>query len=465
MTITIEKIILRNLVYLDEYTRKVLPFIKPEYFHDNSEKLVFEKINDYVTKYNSLPNIDAIKIAIEEAEKVRDNEKKVSLQIAEEIESKREIDPPNSEWLLTETEKFCQEKALHNAILKSIHILDKKEKNTSKSQLPSIISEALAVSFDTNVGHDYLESAEQRYDYYHQSFKRIPFDIENFNLITNGGFAQKTINIFVAGTNVGKTLVMAHLAANNLKDGYNVLYITLEISEEEIAKRIDENLMNISQDDLMNIKKENYINRISKLKNSTKGRLIVKEYPTGGAGALHFQALLNELNLKKEFVPDIIYIDYLNICSSSRLVSSSSSDSYGYIKAVGEELRGLGVKYKVPIVTATQTNRSGYMDSDFDLDKVADSFGTGMTADFVAAIISNEDLETLNQYQIKQLKNRYRDKSKNKRFYIGVDRDTQRLYNVEQSAQKDLYDSDKSRISTKQIETKSNTSKFGDFKI
>ncbi len=349
-------------------------------------------------------------------------------------------DSSKLEWLIELTEKFCQEKALHNAILESIHILDEKSDKT-KGAIPKILSDALSVSFDPNIGHDYIEDASKRFDFYHQVEKRIPFDLDFFNRITKGGLPTKTLNIALAGTGVGKSLFMCHVAAGALSQNYNVLYITLEMAEEKIAERIDANLLNVKLDDLANLPKDTYERKISRIKENIKGKLIIKEYPTASAGSIHFRTLLNELAIKKNFKPDIVFIDYLNICASARLKHGANVNSYSYIKAIAEELRGLAVEFKVPIVSATQTTRSGYTNTDPGLEDTSESFGLPATADFMFALITSEELEKLNHIMVKQLKNRYNDPTLNKRFVVGVDRSKMKLYDVEAAAQTTLADS------------------------
>lgn len=357
------------------------------------------------------------------------------------------------------TEKFCQEKAIYNAIMDSIQILDGKDQNRSKGSIPTLLSDALGVSFDPNVGHDYIDKFNDRYDFYHRVEKRIPFDLEYFNKITKGGLPQKTLNIALAGTGVGKSLFMCHVAAASLMQNYNVLYITLEMAEERIAERIDANLLNVTIDDLMKMPKDMYQKRMLKLKERVKGKLIIKEYPTAAANPAHFRALLNELNLKKNFKPDIIFIDYLNICASSRIKAGANVNSYTYIKAIAEELRGLAVEFKVPIMSATQTTRSGYSNSDVGLEDTSESFGLPATADFMFALISTEELESLNQIMVKQLKNRYNDPTLNKRFTVGIDRAKMKLYDLEQNAQKDIVDSGQINVNS------NNRDKFKNLKI
>jgi replicative DNA helicase len=435
---TIEKTILSNLLLNEEYTRKVLPFIKDEYFRDSSEKLTFKLIQDYITKYNALPSKEALNIDLQN----KNNVSETSFKEANDIIEGLSLDNKTSlSWLVEHTEKFCQDQALFNAISKSIQLINGDLKqDISKGAIPEMLSEALSVSFDTNIGHDLVDDWERRFDLYHTRETKIPFNLDYFNKITKGGLSKKTLNICLAGTGVGKSMFMCHCASGNLVDGLNVLYITLEMAEEKIAERIDANLMNIAIDELSELPKDVYQKKIDKIKSKTIGKLIIKEYPTASAGASNFRYLLNELKLKKNFKPDIIYIDYLNICSSSRLKVGSNVNSYLYVKAIAEELRGLAVETNVPIVSATQTNRTGFTNSDVGLEDTSESFGLPATADFMFAIISNEQLANLNQLLVKQLKNRYSDPNINRKFIVGVDRAKMKLYNVEQSAQRDIID-------------------------
>jgi len=437
----LERKILKHLVLDETYTRKTLPFIKSEYFSDFSEKTLFDQIQLYINKYNSMPTKEALKIEIESKSNLTDDQYKSTISLVDEVCNIYE--PGDTEWLINVTEKFCQEKAIYNGIMQSIQILDNKsgKEKLDKGAIPSILADALSVSFDHHVGHDFIDDAESRYDFYHKVEKRIPFDLDYFNRITKGGLPEKSLNIVLAGTGVGKSLFMCHCAAANLSIGKNVLYITLEMAEERIAERIDANLLNIEIDRLNGIPKEAYIKKVERLKETTKGKLIIKEYPTASANVTHFIHLLNELKLKRQFIPDIIYVDYLNICSSSRIKHGSNVNSYTFIKAIAEELRGLAVEFKVPLVSATQTTRSGYSSTDVELTDTSESFGLPATADLLFALISTEELEELNQIMVKQLKNRYNDPTTNKRFMIGVDRAKMRLYDVEQSAQADIHDS------------------------
>ena len=439
----LEQKILKHLLLDEEYTRKTLPFIKGEYFQESSEKLLFDEIQNYVNKYNTMPTREALVIEIDKRVNLTDDQHKKTVALVKEIT----IDPEVSDtkWLIDATEDFCQEKAIYNGIMQSIQILDDKSKNNSekldKGSIPKILADALSVSFDNHIGHDFIDDAETRYDFYHKVEKRIPFDLDYLNRITKGGLAEKSLNIVLAGTGVGKSLFMCHCAAANLTMGKNVLYITMEMAEERIAERIDANLMNVELDRLIGMPKETYLKKVESLREKTKGKLIIKEYPTASANVNHFNHLLNELKLKRQFIPDIIYIDYLNICSSARMKMGASINSYTYIKAIAEELRGLAVEHKLPVVSATQTTRSGYTNSDVGLEDTSESFGLPATADLMFALISTEELADLNQIMVKQLKNRYSDPTTNKRFVIGVDRAKMRLYDAEESAQTNISDS------------------------
>lgn len=428
----IERVILSNLLFNDDYNRKVIPFLKAEYFQDYSERVVFDLIDDYVKKYNSFPSVEALAIDLSNKDGLNDESFKISKEVIASLEqdSNTKLD-----WLLDQTEKFCQDKALYLAIMKSIKIMDEKNGSISKGSIPQVLTDALAVSFDTHIGHDFLMDADDRYEFYHRKEKRVPFDLDYFNAITNGGLPNKTLNIALAGTGVGKSLFMCHCAAANLTRGLNVLYITLEMAEERIAERIDANLLDTAVDELEMLPKQSYDAKIGKLKEKYTGKLIIKEYPTACAGSANFRHLLNELKIKKNFIPDIIYIDYLNICLSSRIKHGANVNSYTLIKAIAEELRGLAVEYNVPIISATQTTRSGYSNSDVGLEDTSESFGLPATADFMFALISSEELESLGQIMVKQLKNRYNDPGNNRRFVLGIDRSKMRLYDVEQSAQ------------------------------
>ena len=440
MTNRLERTILKNLIYNEEFTRKVLPFIKPEYFSDQIEKLVFKEVFEFVNKYKNLPTHEALVINFTEAKTLTEPQVKESIELLNDIQQDKN-EKVELKWLTEHTEKFCQDKAIYNAIMESVTILDDKNGKKTKGEIPQLLADALGVSFDSNVGHDYMQDFDERYDFYHRVESRIKFDLDIFNKITKGGLPIKTLNIALAGTGVGKSLFMCHCAAGALSQGNNVLYITLEMAEEKIAERIDANLLNITMDELYTIPKDDYERKFSALKNKVQGKLIIKEYPTAGASTLHFRALLNELALKKNFRPDIIFIDYLNICASSRIKPGGNVNSYTYIKSIAEELRGLAVEFNLPVVSATQTTRSGYSNSDVDLTDTSESFGLPATADFMFALITNEELENLGQIMVKQLKNRYSDPNYYKRFVVGVDRAKMRLYDTEQSAQEDILDS------------------------
>jgi len=436
----LEQTILRNLIYNEEYIRKVLPFLKDEYFSDSIEKTIFKELSSFVSKYNTTPTIEAIGLAIKERRNLSDAEVEKSENYLQEIELAKGQES-KIQWLIEKSEAFCQERAIYNAVLGSISILDGKDKTNDKGAIPKILSDALSVSFDNSIGHDYLENSDDRYDFYHRKEERIPFDLDMFNKITKGGLPIKTLNIALAGTGVGKSLFMCHCAAGNMSMGRNVLYITMEMAEERIAERIDANLLNVTLDDLLDLPKETYDKKVANLKNKVTGKLIIKEYPTASASSLHFRTLLNELNLKKSFVPDIIYIDYLNICCSSRIKPGSNINSYTYVKSIAEELRGLAVEFGVPIVSATQTTRSGYGSSDPGLEDTSESFGLPATADMMFALISSEELEGLGQIMVKQLKNRYTDPSQFKRFVVGIDKPKMRLYDIDDSGQTGIVDS------------------------
>ena len=433
----IETVILQNLANDDEYMRKVIPFLKRDYFLDNSDKIIYDKIKDFIDQYNAIPSKDALVISVQNDKSLNEDQYK---EVAEAI---LQLDPTehNKDWLYKETEKFCKDKAIYNAILSSIAIIDGRDKARTEDGIPQLLQEALGVCFDNNVGHDYIDSSDQRFEFYHKIESRIPFDLDYFNKITNGGMPNKTLNVCLAGTGVGKSLFMCHVAASVLAQNKNVLYITLEMAEERIAERIDANLMNITMDQLKELPKAIFDNRIEKIKDRTQGKLIIKEYPTAGAHTGHFKALLNELQLKRQFKPDLIVIDYLNICASSRFKGGANINSYTLIKSIAEELRGLAVEENVPILSATQTTRGGYGNTDVELTDTSESFGLPATVDFMFALISTEDMEKMNQLMVKQLKNRYNDPTTNKRFVIGVDRAKMKLYDLEQSAQKGLSDS------------------------
>jgi len=454
----IETTILQNLIYNEEYSRKVIPFIKPDYFENKSERVTFEQISEFIVKYGSAITIEALNIEVDNRTDLTETEVKE----IRELNGFLTNTPVDYQWLMDTTEKWCRDRAIYLALMESIQLADGDESKKNKDAIPSILSDALAVSFDNHVGHDYLEDYEERYDLYHRKEERIQFDLDFFNKITKGGVPNKTLNIALAGTGVGKSLFMCHVASSVLLQGKNVLYITLEMAEEKIAERIDANLLNIPVQQLMDIPRKMFETKVTKLSEKTQGNLIIKEYPTAAAHSGHFKGLLNELSLKKTFKPDIIFIDYLNICASSRYRAGSNVNSYSYIKAIAEELRGLAVETNVPIVSATQTTRSGFGSSDVDLTDTSESFGLPATADLMFALISTEELEGLGQIMVKQLKNRYNDPTYNRRFVIGVDRTKMRLYDCEQTAQDDLLDSGQDVEYNEEDKT---TKKFAEFKF
>ena len=435
---TIERTALSELISNENYARKVLPHMKVDYFSDRSERIVFEEIQKFVEKYNTLPNKTSIEIEIDTRRDLNEQDVKAVIDVVKSLEKD---DDANLEWLVETTEKFCKDKAVYNAIVEGIQIIDGKDKNRNVDAIPSILTDALAVGFDNSVGHDYLLDADARFDYYHTIEEKIPFDLDFFNRITNGGLPPKTLNIALAGTGVGKSLFMCHMAANCMNQGRNVLYISMEMAEERIAERIDANLMNISMEDLHSLPKQMYDDKINKIIKNTTGQLVIKEYPTASAHSGHFRGLIKELAVKKSFKPDIIFIDYLNICASSRFKGAAIVNSYMYIKSIAEELRGLAVETNVPIMSATQTTRSGYSNTDVGLEDTSESFGLPATADLMFALISSEELEERNQIAVKQLKNRYNDPTINKRFVIGIDRAKMRLHDLDASEQEGLVDS------------------------
>jgi len=432
----IETTIIRNLIHDQDYLRKIVPFIEPDYFDSHKDRVVFEEIAEFIVKYDKPATQEILGIELESRTDVTDDEYK---EINEFVGGLEEV-PTNKEWLMDATEKWCRDRAIYLALMKSIKIADGQDDKKDRDAIPSILSEALAVSFDNHIGHDYLQDYEERFESYHRKENRIPFDLEYLNKITKGGLPNKTLNIALAGTGVGKSLFMCHMASSVLLQGRNVLYVTMEMAEERIAERIDANLLNVNIQELTDLPKMMYESKINTLSKKTQGTLIVKEYPTASAHCGHFKALIQELALKKSFKPDIIFIDYLNICASSRYKANGNVNSYSYIKAIAEELRGLAVEANLPIVSATQTTRSGFASSDVDLTDTSESFGLPATADLMFALISTEELEGLNQIMIKQLKNRYNDPTMNKRFVVGIDRAKMRLYDVEQSAQEDIID-------------------------
>ena len=457
----VEILILRNLLYNEEYLRKVVPFIKAEYFEEITQKVIFEEIWNFVQEYNQATTKEVLCIEIEKRSDITDASFKEITQLISYLEDV----PTDYDWLLDTTEKWCRDRAIYLALMESIALTDGKDKEKDRDAIPGILSDALAVSFDTHVGHDYLLDYEARYESYHRKEDKIEFDLEFFNKITKGGLPNKTLNIALAGTGVGKSLFMCHVASGALLDGKNVLYITMEMAEEKIAERIDANLLNVPIQEITELPKVMFEDKVTKLAQKTQGTLIIKEYPTASAHAGHFRALLNELALKKSFRPDIIFVDYLNICASSRYRGNSTVNSYSYIKAIAEELRGLAVEANVPIVSATQTTRSGYGSSDVELTDTSESFGLPATADLMFALISTEELESLGQIMVKQLKNRYNDPTMNKRFVVGIDRAKMRLYDCEQSAQADILDSGQDEEYTPQEKSSGPRKSFEGFKF
>ena len=455
----VEFLILRNLLHNEEYLRKVVPFLKSEYFEDEKQKIVYQEIASFVEEYNELTTKEVLCIEIEKRKDITDSMFKDITFLIDELDNS----PADLQWLLDTTEKWCRDRAIYLALIESISLADGKDDTKGRDAIPSILSDALAVSFDNHVGHDYLIDYEERYESYHRKEDKIPFDLEFFDKVTKGGLPNKTLNIALAGTGVGKSLFMCHFASSVLLQGKNVLYITMEMAEEKIAERIDANLLNINMQDITDLPKQMFESKVNDISKKTQGTLIIKEYPTAAAHSGHFKSLLNELALKKSFRPDIIFIDYLNICASSRYRAASNVNSYSYIKAIAEELRGLAVEANLPIVSATQTTRSGFASSDVDLTDTSESFGLPATADLMFALISTEELETLNQILVKQLKNRYNDPTIHKRFVVGIDRAKMRLYDCEQKAQEDIIDN------TEQTEYDEDKSKFkktfGDFKF
>ena len=458
MPTNLEQTILRNLLTDENYMRKVLPFIKPDYF-EGIYRILFREAGKFVAKYNKLPNAEAFKIELDNTDKLSDEQYNLAMDIVPQLFAGEKVD---DKWLLDTTEKWCQDHAIYLAIMESISIIDGKHEVLTKGALPDLLTKALGVGFDLKVGHDYVENAEDRYEFYHTEEDRLPFDLEYFNTITKGGVPRKTLNIALAGTGVGKSLFMCHVASAALVQGYNVLYITMEMAEERIAERIDANLLNVPIDQLDKISKDQFTTKVNDIARKTTGKLIIKEYPTGSAHSGHFRALLNELKLKRQFEPDLIFIDYLNICASSRMKGMGGAiNSYSYIKAIAEELRGLAVEFDIPIFSATQTTRSGFSNSDIGLEDTSESFGLPATADLMFALISTEELEQQGQFMVKQLKNRYNDPTQHKRFVIGVDRSKMRLYDVEETEQTLTDDTpvfDKT-------DTHEKMSKFKDFKL
>lgn len=422
---TTEKLILKSLISNEKYVRAVLPYLKSEYFESPTDKLLFVQIKNFIEQYNALPTSDTLAITLEESLNHEDRE-----EVINELEELKVEKNNDLKWLVDQTEQFCQDRAIHNAILDSIHILNGEKKDKDRGAITELLKDALSISFDPNVGHDFLEEWERRYEFYHATEERIPFDIQQLNDITKGGLPRKTLNVLIAGVNVGKSLAMCHMAATNMMIGKNVLYITMEMAEEKIAERIDANALDISLESLALLDKNKYQKLIENVRKNYTGKLIIKEYPTASANVNHFRYLLNELKLKKNFVPDIIYIDYLNICSSARMKMTSNYNSYVMVKTIAEEIRSLAVEFNVPIVTATQLNRQGYADSDPDMTNTSESFGLPATADLMIAMINTEELEKMGYLLFKQLKNRYNDVTRNKKFFVGVDRSKMRLYEV-----------------------------------
>ena len=443
VTQTIERTALTNLISNEDYARKVLPFIKGNYFDVKEERVIFEEIYNFVDKYKKIPTQTSLEIEVGERKDLTEIEYKKVVEIIQTLNPVK----VDFNWLIDTTEKFCKDKAIYNAIVDGISIIDGKDKDRNRDSIPSILTDALSVSFDNRVGHDYLADSDSRYEFYHKVEERIPFDLDYFNKITKGGLPPKTLNIALAGTGVGKSLFMCHMAANCLSQGKNVLYVTLEMAEERIAERIDANLMNISMEDLQDLPKKMFDDKMAKIMKKTSGKLIVKEYPTASANSNHFRGLIKELAIKKSFKPDIIFIDYLNICASSRFKGNANVGSYFYIKAIAEELRGLAVETNVPIMSATQTTRSGFISSDVGLEDTSESFGLPATADLMFALISTEELEELNQIAVKQLKNRYNDPTMNRRFVLGIDRAKMKLFDVDIKEQ-DLVDDGQEDIPT-----------------
>ena len=464
----IEKTILKNLLHNEEFTRRVFPFLESKYFLNSIDRIVFQQIYEFIDLYKNRPTKEALIIDLSNHKKITETEFQSATDLINEL---KEEEKPNDEWLVAETEKFCQEKAIYDAVMNSIQIIDGKDKRLTKDSIPVILSDALGVSFDTHVGHDYIENVDERFDFYHRVEDKIPFDLDFFNQITKGGLPRKTLNVALAGTGVGKSLFMCHVAANCLMQGKNVLYVTMEMAEERIAERIDANLLNLPIDDVHSLPKDLYERKIDLLKMQTAGKLIIKEYPTATAHTGHIRTLLNELKLKRNFSPEIVFVDYLNICASSRFKYNANVNSYTYIKAIAEELRGLAVEMNVPIVSATQTTRSGFNSSDPGLEDTSESFGLPATADFMFALVTSEELDKLDQVMVKQLKNRYNDLTVNKRFVIGIDRSKMKLYDLSQSAQENITDSgqieedipkfDKSKFGQRMFEEKD----FGGIKV
>jgi replicative DNA helicase len=463
METRIEQTILKNLIQSEEFARKCVPFIKSEYFADTEERTVFNEIREYFQKYTKPPTVEALLINLDNNTSLNENIVRGSKIIVDRVGKDKETTP--SEWLVEETEKWCKDRAIYIAVMDSIEVIDKKSQR-STGEIPELLKDALSVSFDTNIGHDVLEDADARFEFYHTEEEKIPFDLEYFNKITKGGLPNKTLNIVLAGTGVGKSLFMCHQAASCLMMNKNVLYITLEMSEERIAERIDANTMNVPMKELPDLSKKMFDKKVDKLKNKTKGKLIVKEYPTATAHVGHFRHLLQELDIKKDFQPDIIFVDYLNICASHRVRPGQGANSYTLVKSIAEELRGLAVEFDVPLVSATQTTRSGFGSTDIGLEDTSESFGLPATADLMFALITSDELEELDQLVVKQLKNRYNDPTIFKRFVIGIDRSRMKLYDCEQEAQEELFDSgDTYNDDTPVFDRNRGAEKFNDFKV
>ena len=456
----LEQTILKNLIQNEPFTRKVLPFLKSEYFTESDEKIVFKEIQDYFLKYTKPPTTEALLINLDNNTSINENELKMSKTVIGQFD--KETTP--MDWLTEETEKWCKDRAIYIAVMDSIEVIDKKSQR-STGEIPELLKDALSVSFDTNIGHDQIEDADDRFEFYHTEEEKIPFDLEYFNKITKGGLPNKTLNICLAGTGVGKSLFMCHMASAGLMMNKNVLYITLEMSEERIAERIDANVLNIPMKELPDLSKKMFSKKVDKISAKTKGKLIIKEYPTASAHVGHFRHLLQELEIKKDFRPDIIFIDYLNICASHRIRAGSGANSYTLVKSIAEELRGLAVEFDVPIMSATQTTRSGYGSTDIGLEDTSESFGLPATADMMFALITSEELEELDQMVVKQLKNRYNDPTLFKRFVIGVDRSRMKLYDCEQEAQEELVDSAIEGDDTPVFDRNRGAEKFQDFNV
>ena len=433
----IEQTILKNLIYNEDYSRRVLPFLKPDYFTDSTEQAVFKIIDEFIREYNSMPSSEVLGIELSKYTKFTETQYNDSLELLKTFEDNKE-NVADEDWLLNSSEKFCKDQALYIALMNSVELLDEYKGNKDLGEIPKIMQDALSITFDDSVGHDYFENSDERFEFYHTKEEKVKFDLRMFNKITKGGLSKKSLNIILAGTGVGKSLFMCHCAAANINNGSNVLYITMEMAEERIAERIDSNLLDVEITDLKMLDKDAYDTKIQSKRDKTVGNLIIKEYPTAGAHTGHFRHLINELKLKKSFAPDIIYVDYLNICGSSRIKPANAQNTYTYIKSIAEELRGLAVETNVPIVSATQTTRSGYSNSDVDITDTSESFGLPATADFMVALITSEELEELDQIQVKQLKNRYNDPTAHRKFVVGIDRSKMRLYDLEDSAQSDL---------------------------